>query len=143
MCMRVCVHACVHVCTLLKLNYVICTSKVDCDLYSYPCTPTSSHCRSTSGPPPPPCRLIPGPTSHSPASLSALWMRSTSPQPTHASPDYTCQCTPQNICSEQNCCKQSQPKCLGLCSSIYCGQLTCMYTWLRPSLIMKSYKLQK
>ena len=51
----------------LKLNSNTSHSKMDCDLHScpYPC-----HCRSPSGPPPPPCRQTPGPTSHSPASLS-------------------------------------------------------------------------
>ena len=77
--------------------------------------PLPCHCRSTSGPLPPPCQQTPGPTSHSPASPFALQTRSTSPQPTRASQDSTCPCIHQSSYSELSFCRQSPPRCLGLC----------------------------
>ena len=102
------------------------------------CAPYPCRCRSTSGPPPPPCRQTPGLTSLSPASLFALQTRSTSPQPTHASPDSTYPCTPRSNCSELNCCRLSPPRCLALCRSFNQGQPLCTrmcVTWPRCHLI--------
>ena len=118
----------------LKLNCYTSNSRWT---VTYPAPPLPCHCRSTSGPPPPPCRQTPGPTSHSPASLFALQTRSTSPQPARASQNSTCPCTHQSSYSELNFCRQSPPRCLGLCRSLSHGlsRMTAMYLhvccWLR------------
>ena len=118
----------------LKLNCSTSNSKMDCDLHSSTLILSLQINFWTSSPP---CWQTPGPTSHNPASLFALQTRSTSPQLTRASQDSTCPCIHQSNSSELNLCRQSPPRCLGLCRSLSRGLswMTAMYLhvccWLR------------
>ena len=92
---------------------------MDCDLHScpYPC-----YCRSTSGPPPPPCWQTPGPTSHSPASLS-ICRRCQPPHSQHVH----LQTLPAHLH-------------LGSLSSVQFLQLVCIFTDLVLKILLDVFK---